>query len=247
MTERNIKLILAYDGSHYNGWQRQRNSVTIQGVIEEKIRIMLGEPVKIIASGRTDAGVHALNQVCNFLTRSKLAPETLKKGLNSLLPEDIFIRDADYVPLEFHARYSAKAKTYEYRILNRQDPDPFRRNYLWHVRRPLDTEEMSSSLSLLVGRHDFSSFKSSGSGDIDPVRSVMTAGVHGPEDGLLRFIVEADGFLRHMVRSIVGTVVEVGLGRTDLDRFNEIFKSKDRGLAGMKAPPQGLFLMDVRY
>jgi tRNA pseudouridine38-40 synthase len=245
--EKNIKLTLAYDGTRYHGWQLQRNSVTLQGIIEDKIRIMVGEPVRIIASGRTDARVHALNQVCNFITRSRLGPETLKRGLNSLLPEDIFVRDADSVSLEFHARYSAKSKTYEYRILNRREPDLFRRNYLWHIPTSLDREEMERCLSLLVGRHDFSSFRSSGSGNIDPLRTVMRSELRGPEDGVLRLTIEADGFLRHMVRNVVGTVAEVGLGRKDFAEFKEIFRSKDRRLAGIKAPPQGLFLMDVRY
>ena len=247
VTEKNIKLILAYDGGRYHGWQRQRNSVTLQGIIEDKISTILGEPVKVIASGRTDAGVHALNQVCNFVTKSKLDPETLKKGLNSLLPDDIFVRNAELVSLQFHSRYSAKSKIYEYRILNRKEPDPFRRNYLWHIPMPLDREKIARCLSLLVGRHDFSSFKSSGSGTIDPVRSVMRAEISGSEDGLLQLTIEADGFLRHMVRNIVGTVVEAGLGRENFDGFKEIFKSKDRRSAGIKAPPQGLFLMDVRY
>lgn len=247
MTQKNIKLVLAYDGSNYHGWQRQRNSVTVQEVIEGKIRIMVGEPVKIIASGRTDAGVHALNQVCNFMTRSKLSPEILKKGLNSLLPDDILVRDAGYVPLRFHSRYCARSKAYEYRILNQEEPDLFLRNYLWHVPMPLDTEGMARCLSLLVGTHDFSSFQSSGSGNTNPVRSVLRTGLHGPEERLLRFIIEADGFLRHMVRSIVGTLVEVGLGKIDFDGFHQIFNSKDRRLAGMKAPPQGLFLMNVKY
>ncbi len=247
VSERNIKLTLAYDGGHYHGWQRQRNGITIQGVIEDKIRIMVGEPAKVFASGRTDAGVHALNQVCNFKTRSKLGPQIFKRGLNSLLPDDIVVRDAELVPIEFHARYSAKSKTYEYRILNRKDPDLFRRNYLWHIALPLDTKEMARCLSLLVGRHDFSSFMSSGSGNRDPHRSVLRAEIHDPEDGLLRLIIEADGFLRHMVRNIVGTVVETGLERGNFDGFKEIFESKDRRLAGTKAPPQGLFLTDVRY
>ncbi len=247
MIEKNIRLTLAYDGTRYHGWQVQRNRVTLQGIIEDKIRMMVGEPVRIIASGRTDARVHALNQVCNFITRSRLGPETLKRGLNSLLPEDIFVRDADFVSLGFHARYSAKSKTYEYRILNRREPDLFRRNYLWHIPGPLDREEMERCLSILVGRHDFSSFRSSGSGNIDPIRTVMRSELHGPEGGLLRLTIEADGFLRHMVRNVVGTVAEVGLGRKDFEEFREIFRSKDRRLAGIKAPPQGLFLMDVRY
>jgi len=247
LDNRNIKLILAYDGGCYHGWQRQRNKLTIQGIIEEKIQMMVEEPIKLIASGRTDAGVHAFNQVCNFFTTSKIGPEAIKKGLNSLLPDDIFVKDAEYVPLEFHARYSVRSKIYEYRILNREDPDVFLRNYLWHIRMPLDKEKMAKCLPFLVGRHDFSCFRSSGSGDTNAVRSIMRVELHGPEDGHLRFVIEADGFLRHMVRNIVGTVVEVGLSKISIDRFREIFESKDRRLAGKMAPPQGLYLMEVRY
>ena len=247
MGMRNVRLIIAYDGSRYHGWQRQSNAVTIQEAVETKLQVMVGEPVKLIASGRTDAGVHALNQVCNLKTRSKIGPETIKKGLNSLLPDDIFIREAEYVPLEFHARYSVKSKVYEYRVLNQVDPDIFLRNYLWHVRSSLDSKVMSKCLSLLMGRKDFSSFKSSGSGNMDPVRLLSRAELHEPEDGLLRFVIEADGFLRHMVRNIVGSVVEAGLGRISFDGFREILESRDRRLAGAKAPAQGLFLIEVKY
>lgn len=245
--EKNIKLIIAYDGSRYHGWQQQKNEITIQEVIEEKISIMVVEPVKLIASGRTDAGVHAIGQVCNFKTRSNIRPETIKKGLNSILPKDILVKDADLVPLEFHARYSAKSKSYEYRILNRKDPDIFKQNYLWHVPIPLNTKEMAKCLSLLIGRHDFSSFKSSGSGNKNPLRSIIGAELYCPEDGAMRFVIKADGFLRHMVRNIVGTIVQAGLGKMDVDRFEFIFKSRDRRLAGINAPPQGLFLMEVQY
>ncbi|MBW1798431.1 MAG: tRNA pseudouridine(38-40) synthase TruA [Deltaproteobacteria bacterium] len=247
MDEKNIKLTLAYDGSHYHGWQRQKNGVTIQGAVEEKIKIMTGESVKLIASGRTDAGVHAINQVCNFTTRSKIGIEEMKRGLNSLLPHDVFLRDSEYVPLEFHARYNVKSKTYEYRILNREDPDLFLRHYVWHIRVPLNAKEMAKCLTVLAGRHDFSSFKSSGSGNLDPVRTVLRAELHGPEDGMLKLVIEADGFLRHMVRNIVGTVVDAGLGKIDVSGFKEILESKDRQMAGIKAPPQGLFLMNVEY
>ncbi len=247
MDEKNIKLILAYDGALYHGWQRQKNGVTIQGVVEKKIEIMVGEPVKLIASGRTDAGVHAINQVCNFVTRSKIGPQDLRRGLNSLLPDDIFVRDSEYVPLEFHARYRVKSKTYEYRILNREDPDLFQRHYVWHIRVPLNTEEMAQCLAVLRGRHDFSAFRSSGSGNLDPVRTVLRTELNGPDHGMIKVVIEAEGFLRHMVRNILGTVVDAGLGKMDVSGFKEILESKDRKMAGIKAPPQGLFLMNVEY
>jgi len=247
MDEKNIKLTLAYDGTLYHGWQRQKNGVTIQAVVEKKIEIMTGKPVKLIASGRTDAGVHAITQVCNFITRSKITPQDLKRGLNSLLPDDIFVRDSEYVPLEFHARYKAKSKTYEYRILNREDPDLFRRHYVWHIRVPLDAKVMAQCVAVLRGRHDFSAFRSTGSGNLDPVRTVSRAELKGPKDGMLKFVIEAEGFLRHMVRNIVGTVVDAGLGKMDASGFKEIMESRDRKMAGIKAPPQGLFLMNIEY
>lgn len=243
----NIKLVLAYDGSRYHGWQRQPNGITIQQVIEEKIQTMTQETVALIASGRTDAGVHAVNQVCNFKTRSALDPQILKKGLNSLLPNDILILEARYVSLDFHARYDAKTKTYEYRIINREEPDIFQRKYVWHIRRSLDVEEMRKCVALLPGTRDFSSFKSSGSGNRNPVRCILNAGIYGPEEDRLRFVIEADGFLRHMVRNIVGTLVAVGLGKINSSGFKEIMESKDRKQAEVKAPARGLFLMKVRY
>jgi tRNA pseudouridine38-40 synthase len=247
MKANNIRLALAYDGSCYHGWQRQKNAITIQGTIEEKIEMMTGDPVRLIGSGRTDAGVHAVKQVCNFMTHSTIAPEAIREGLNALLPEDIFVREADYVPLEFHARYGARSKTYVYKILNRREPDIFRRHFLWHVRVPLDPREMSLCLAQLKGTHDFSCFRSSGSGNIDPVRRILRSELCDSADGSMDVILEADGFLRHMVRNVVGTLVEVGMGKIGVDGFSEILASRDRRLAGMKAPAHGLYLADVSY
>ena len=248
MDKKNIRLILAYDGNRYHGWQRQNNGVTIQEVIEEKLAIMCKAPVKLISSGRTDAGVHALSQVCNFKTRSPIEPEAIKRGLNALLPNDIYVKKAGYTPHEFHARYSAISKTYEYRILNRKSPDIFLRQYVWHIRSPLDKNEMAKCLSILKGSHDFSAFKSSGSNNTNPVRSIFRADLQGPEkEDIIRVVIEADGFLRHMVRNIIGTVVEVGLGKMKLDAFREVLNSKNRQSAGIKAPAQGLFLVSVHY
>ena len=245
--KKNIRLILEYDGTRYHGWQRQKNDTTIQSLIEDSIGIMTGESVTLIGSGRTDAGVHALGQVCNFITRSGIDPESMRSGLNSLLPNDIFIRQADYMPLDFHSRYSAKSKTYEYRVWNGKEPNIFLRDYSWHVRDNLDLDGMRRCVSLLIGKHDFSSFKSSGSGSRDPVREMVYADLHCPEQSVLYFTFEADGFLRHMIRNILGTVIDVGKGKINFDEFEKIFQSKDRRNAGIKAPPQGLFLKFVRY
>jgi len=247
MVERNIKMILSYDGTRYQGWQRQKSAETIQQSLEERLRVILQEPVTIIASGRTDAGVHALGQVCHFRTGSRLTVDVIRKGMNALLPEDIFVKEISQVEPDFHARYSAKAKVYEYRILNRENRDPFQRHYAWHIRTPLNAAAMSVCLSTLEGTHDFSSFRSSGSGNTNPVRTISRAEVGRGEGGLLKVMLEADGFLRHMVRNIVGTMVEVGLDRIDLCGFEGILGGKDRRLARSKAPPQGLFLMEVRY
>jgi tRNA pseudouridine38-40 synthase len=247
MDQKNIRLIMAYDGTRYHGWQRQKNAMSLQELIEEKLQVMTGASHNLIASGRTDAGVHALNQVCNFLTRSTIPPLSLQRGLNSLLPDDIFIKDTGYVPIHFHSRHSAKSKIYEYRILNSETPDLFQRRFQWQIRPPLNVDVMRVCLSHLSGSHDFSSFRSSGSNNIDPVRSVLNAEIHGTENGRLRIVIEADGFLRHMVRNIVGTVVEAGLGKISPRRFREIVSLKDRQAAGVKAPPQGLFLVEVKY
>lgn len=248
MDRRNIKIVLTYDGTSYHGWQRQMNALTIQAVMEEKIQVLTREQVTVIASGRTDAGVHALYQVCHFFTHSDMDPESIRRGLNSLLPEDIFVRHAEQAPPDFHARYSVKSKTYEYRVLNREQPDVFLRNYAWHVARKLDRAGMEACISLIRGRHDFSSFRSSGSDNLNPVRQMIRSELQGvPEEGLLYFVFEADGFLRHMVRNIVGTLIEVGSGRTPPDGFLQILEAKDRKRAGIKAPPQGLFLTMVQY
>lgn len=245
--KKNIRLILEYDGTHYHGWQRQKEKPTIQGILEEMIRLILNEPITLIASGRTDAGVHALNQVCHFLTYTTIDPESIRKGLNSLIPDNIFVKKAGYVPLDFHSRYSAISKIYEYRILVRKDPNPFVRNFTWHIPYGLEIEKMKQCLLLLVGKRDFSSFRSTGSRARDPVREILKAELQGPRDDIISFLFEANGFLRHMVRNIVGTVVEVGRGRTGLDEFEEIICAKNRQMAGVKAPPQGLFLKMVKY
>jgi tRNA pseudouridine38-40 synthase len=245
--EKTVRLVLAYDGSRYFGWQRQKEEPTIQGTLEEAIHRMTGEISSLIASGRTDAGVHALHQVCHFRTSSETVPGALKRGLNALTPSDIFVKDVQVAPQDFHARYSTRNKTYEYRVLNRPDPDVFMRAYTWHVPHALDFETMKACMDILLGRHDFTSFRSSGSTNINPVREMIRSELHRSEEDLLRFIFEADGFLRHMVRNIVGTLIEVGQRRFSYDDFVRIFNARDRRLAGTKAPPQGLYLTMVKY
>ncbi len=247
MALRNIRLVVAYDGTGYHGWQRQKNGLAIQAVIEDILQVMTQSPVRLLASGRTDAGVHALNQVCNLKTPSKIPVDALLRGLNALLPSDIFIKEVADVPLAFHSRYGTKSKIYEYRILNRPDPDIFRRNTLWHIRFPLQMDKMSDCLAFLRGTHDFSTFKSSGSANRNPVRTILKASMEKDEDGVLRTVIEGNGFLRHMVRNIMGTLVEVGSGRMDVRRFEEVLELGERRLAGRKAPPQGLFLVKVKY
>ena len=245
---RNIRLILQYEGTNYHGWQRQKDDVTIQALIEDKLKTMTGKPVTVHASGRTDSGVHALHQVCNFFSDTRIVPESIKNGLNSLLPNDIYIKNAEYVDDEFHSRYSAKSKSYEYRILNRKDLDIFSSRYVWHIKDDLDFPEMRKCLSFITGRHDFRAFRSTGTSNINPVREMMRADLTDrSETGTALFVFEAEGFLKHMVRNIVGTIIDVGKGKITSDEFNLILESKDRKRAGFKAPPQGLFLTMVSY
>jgi tRNA pseudouridine38-40 synthase len=245
--EKNIKLVIAYDGTGYFGWQRQPDQPTIQGAIEDKIGLMVGAPVTLIGSGRTDAGVHALNQVANFKVFTTLTPHVFFKGLNSLLPENIMIKQAEYAALDFHARYDAKSKTYEYRIYNENFRSPFLRQYAWHLPRPLDIEPMKECLEIIMGTHDFSAFCSAGDGQINTVRTMIGATLNIQEGSLLVFEFEANGFLRYMVRTIVGTIAKAGLGEMSVKDFQEILESKDRQQAEAKAPPEGLYLKNVTY
>jgi tRNA pseudouridine38-40 synthase len=244
---RNIKLVIEYDGTNYHGWQIQLNALTIQEVIETKIGIMTQEQVRLIASGRTDTGVHALGQVASFKTSSSLPVDVLRHGLNGLLPEDIVIQSAVEVDEHFHPQFGAKRKTYRYVILNRERRSALRRNYSWHLPRPLDLAAMRDASSLLMGKQDFSSFQAADPDPTDPVREVFRAEWSVEEKDFFFFTVEADGFLKHMVRNIVGTLVEIGQGRISREEFSAILQARDRRRAGMTAPPRGLFLLEVKY
>jgi len=244
---RTIKLVIEYEGTHYLGWQVQPNGQTIQGVIQDCLKRLTGESSQLIGSGRTDAGVHALGQVAHFKTESRMDANTFQRALNSLLPKDIVIRRAEEVEAEFHARRSAKSKVYEYRILNRTTPPAIDRQYIWYIPQKLNLDEMKKATHSLVGEHDFSAFRSVGSSARSSVRNILQADWKRGKGGHLRFEIEATGFLKQMVRAIVGTLVEVGRGKISAQEFKRILDSKDRKEAGPTAPARGLFLKEVKY
>ncbi len=243
---RNIRLVLAYDGSGYLGWQVQPQGPTIQSVLQEALARITGRQTPVKGSGRTDAGVHALGQVANFHTDSRMSPGALARALNSVLPETIAVLGADEVPPGFDAQFSAIGKTYRYRVLNSHVRDPFEQLRSWLVHRALDIDKMSSSASHLIGTNDFSSFRASGCCASSPVRTLRRCAVVRAGD-VITFEVAADGFLRHMVRNIVGSLVEVGTGRFSTAQFADILAARDRTRAGLAAPPHGLFLAQVEY
>lgn len=243
----NFKLTIEYDGTAYHGWQRQAEASSVQAELERALEGMTRSPITVTGAGRTDAGVHALGQVANFRCATRLTSEAILKGLNSLLPGDIAIRDCTLAPGDFHARFDARSKRYHYRILNRAARAAVGRNYAWFLHRPLDVEAMGQAAERLIGRHDFKAFESAGSPRAHTRRHVMAADwVEGP-DRRLTFRIEADGFLRGMVRNIVGTLVGVGLGKLEPLQMDAILASRDRRRAGATAPARGLFLVEVRY
>jgi len=244
---RNIRLLLEYDGARYHGWQRQADAATIQQTLEEALARLTGEPATLIGSGRTDAGVHARGQVANFRTSSAIPLRAFHQGLNSLLPPDIAVLAAGEVPPEFHARKSAQAKTYEYLILNRPTRSPLHHRYAWRLAPPLDLAAMARASGVLPGEHDFSAFRASGSDNLNPVRRVLAAQWRGEPGGWLTFTIAATGFLRGMVRTLVGTLAEVGRGKTPVTIIADLLAGGDRRLAGPTAPPQGLYLVEVVY
>lgn len=252
-----IKLLLEYDGTAYQGWQVQKNRLTIQGIIEDRILKITGEQSRIIGASRTDAGVHALGQVAVFRTESRLDPETIKRALNALLPQNIRVLDASEVDDSFNPRDSAVKKSYFYIIVNQRELSAFLYRYAWLVQQQLNLKSMIDAAQVLIGEHDFSSFRGTGSSTKNPVREVFSLSIERFEkldfmtkslDGkFIKLRIEANGFLRHMVRNIVGTLVEIGRGRFTADRVKEILESHDRKLAGPTAPAIGLFLERIMY
>lgn len=241
-----VKLILEYDGSRYAGWQRQPDQPTIQEAVETALYRLTQQRVSVIGAGRTDSGVHALGQVASFRIERVRTPREWIRGLNAWLPEDIAVRSAALVSDEFHARYAARGKLYEYRILNRGERPALDRAYLWHVHKPLDLALMEQAAAHLIGAHDFSSFEGTLTDNEDPVCDLRQLSLR--RDGHLMTIqAYADRFLKHMVRAIVGTLVEVGHSKRAPDTLKNILAAKDRRAAGRTAPPHSLFLMRVDY
>ncbi len=243
---RNIKLVLEYDGTSYGGWQRQKNIVTIQQRVEESIYAITGQHIQVIGCSRTDAGVHARQFVCNFHTESNIVDYKMRDALNSKLPYDVRIILSEEVEDKFHARYDSTGKTYSYTILNRDVAAALQRNYVYHVKQPLNIEAMSDAARYLIGIHDFVAFRNLGSSVKTTVRTISQLDVIREEE-YVRIYGTADGFLYNMMRIITGTLIDVGIGKRKPEDIGEILDAKDRTKAGKSAPPQGLCLEKVYY
>ncbi len=243
---RRLKLLLEYSGTRYHGWQWQPNTLTIQGTLEACLAHITNGPARLHAAGRTDAGVHALGQVAHFDTASTIALPALVRGANSLLPEDIVVRQAEEVPADFHARYAARRKTYAYVVHNHSIPSALRAPYAWHVPQALDLTAMRAAASVLLGHHDFSAFRAAACAARSPWRQLFRLRLTRYAERLV-FVLCADGFLQHMARNIVGTLVAVGRGQIAADAMPTILQCGQRQYAGPTAPAHGLFLVRVVY
>jgi tRNA pseudouridine38-40 synthase len=241
-----VKLIVEYDGSRYAGWQRQPDQPTIQEAIETALYQLTRTTVSVIGAGRTDAGVHALGQVVSFRIDRNWTAYQWTRAFNARLPSDITVRSAAIMPDDFHARYGARGKLYEYRILNRPERPSIDRAFVWHVYKPLDHEAMCQAAASLIGSHDFTSFEGTLTDNEDPVCDLQQLSLTRRGDDV-RIHAYADRFLKHMVRAVVGTLVEVGYGKRTPSSLEAILAAKDRTAAGRTAPPQGLFLVRVDY
>jgi len=262
---RNIKLIIEYEGTDYNGWQIQPGLKTVQGVLQSKLSIITKAETIVIGSGRTDSGVHASWQVVNFKTESRMKPDEFKAALNSLLPKDIVVKHAEEVEDSFHARYSAIGRTYRYTILNSKTPWSFLQRYVYMVHYPIQIDKMAEASQCLIGTHDFTSFASDGDHIKNYVRTVFDAkvfdsgypslsfplfylnDVFNNQEKLICFQITGNGFLRSMVRAITGTLLEIGKGKMPSEKMKEILDGKDRTLAGPSLPARGLCLIKVNY
>ena len=244
---RQLKLTIAYDGTRFVGWQRQAEGESIQGLLEQVLARFEGAPVTVHGAGRTDAGVHALGQAASVSVAFDHDVRTLARALNAQLPEDVRVLDVSEAPPGFHARFSATAKTYRYQIRAGVVAPPFDRAFVWQLPEALDVGAMDRAARVLLGTHDFSAFQSAGSDTRDAVRTLTRSEVAPGDGGLVRYEVSGNGFLRHMVRAIVGTLVEVGRGRWSAADVAGILAGADRGVAGATAPAHGLVLVRVDY
>jgi tRNA pseudouridine38-40 synthase len=261
---RNIRLTIAYDGTDFCGWQRQPQAPSIQSCLEAGLERVLGHAVKVVASGRTDAGVHATHQVANFKTSGPIPCPSLVQAVNHLLPPTVRVKEAQEAPEGFHARYAARSKTYCYRILQSQVCSPFIARFVYHYSYPLDRARMAEAACLIEGGHDFASFAGSEGSIVGAVREpplpllipdsrrmvrtiFRSRIVWRPRTSILAYEVCGSGFVHHMVRNIVGTLMEVGRGRLEPGDMLRILKARDRTLAGPTAPAQGLCLIKVEY
>ena len=243
---RNIKLTIEYDGKDFNGWQKQPNKLNIQGEIERAIENVTGEKVELIASGRTDAGVHALGQVANFKTNSKMAIEKIPIAINSQVKKSIRIKNAEEVDENFHSRFNCKRKTYRYVIDNSKYGTAIYRNISYHMPIKLNVEKKKKAIKYFEGKHDFKAFKSSGTSSKSSVRTIYSAQILVEGDNI-GIDLTGNGFLYNMVRIIAGTLVDVGLGKIKAEDIPKIIEGKDRTKAGKTLPPQGLMLIKVDY
>ncbi|KNF08159.1 tRNA pseudouridine synthase A [Gottschalkia purinilytica] len=244
---RNIKLMIKYDGTRYKGWQRQDNTdMTIQGKIEGVLSRIIKEEIEIIGSGRTDAGVHAIGQVANFKTNSTIHLSEIKKLLTTYLPDDIVVTNVEEVQERFHSRYNAISKKYMYKIWNDDVYDPFLRKYAVHIKKELNLEDIKKAITYLTGEHDFTSFTTDKSKKKSKVRTIYSIDIIKNKQ-LVEIIFHGDGFLYNMVRIIVGTLIEVGLGKKKPEEMKTILDGKNRKLAGDTAIAKGLYLLEVEY
>jgi tRNA pseudouridine38-40 synthase len=242
------KITIAYDGTALVGWQRQARGTSIQGLLEEALAGLDQTGVIVYGAGRTDAGVHALGQVASFSLTRTIEGRNLVRSLNASLPDTVRVLAADVVPDTFHARYDARRKTYRYRLWNGDVLDPFERQYVWHVYGPLDREAMAAAARLIEGRHDFAAFQATSGRTRSSEREVFSSRViAAPSPPLLVYEISGSGFLRHMVRNVVGTLVQIGRGRRPAAWMSEVLEGRDRMKAGPTAPARGLLLVSVEY
>ena len=243
---RRIKFTVAYDGTDYCGWQIQPNGITVEEVLNRALSQLTREEIRVTGASRTDAGVHARGNVAVFDTSSSIPPERFAYAVNPLLPEDIAVVSSEEVPESWHPRYQTSVKTYEYRILNREMPDPLRRKYTWHVSFPLDIDKMREAAEYLKGEHDFRSFCSIHTGAKTTVRTVYALDIEKTGDEIV-IRISGNGFLYNMVRIIAGTLAEAGRGFRAPDSVKKILEAEEREKSGATAPPQGLVLDSIRY